>query len=141
MTRIIVIVLLLIGSSLIAEDKKPAVDPNLTGQWEITSATYNGSEAAQAAGAQLAFADGELKALKDGKEVRTLKFTLDPKANPKRIDMTRDDGKSAPGIYTIEKDELKLCYRDYGETDAGPPKKFESKEGDKVFLLVLKRVK
>ena len=92
-------------------------------------------------GAQLVFGDGEIKAVKDGKEVRTLKFTVDPKASPKRIDMTRPDGKSAPGIYVVEKDELKLCYRDYGDADSGPPKAFESKPAEHMFLLVLKRVK
>jgi uncharacterized protein (TIGR03067 family) len=126
---------------LVADDTKPATDSDLKGKWEVTSATYDGNERPASQGGQLVFGDGEIKALKDGKEVRTLKFTTDLKANPKRIDMTRADGKSAPGIFVVEKDELKLCYRDYGETENGPPKKFESAAGDKVFLLVLKRVK
>ncbi len=141
MTRTVALFWMLVAVPLVADDKKPATDPDLAGKWEVTSATYDGNDRPASQGGQLVFGDGEIKALKDGKEVRTLKFTVDPKASPRRIDMTRPDGKSAPGIYVVEKDELKLCYRDYGEAESGPPKKFESAAGDKVFLLVLKRVK
>jgi uncharacterized protein (TIGR03067 family) len=46
--------------------------------------------------------------------------------------------RKALGIYAIDKDELRLCYAEPGATR---PTKFESKPGDRVFLLVLKRVK
>ena len=45
---------------------------------------------------------------------------------------------TAFGIFVIEKGEMKICYAEPG---ADRPKKFESKEGDKMFLLVLKRMK
>lgn len=141
MTRFVAIACLLLVPPLVADDKKPAADPDLKGKWEITAATYDGQERDDMKGGQLVVGDGEIKAVKDGKEVRTLKFTVDPKASPKRIDMARPDGKSAPGIYAVEKDELKLCYRDFGDADSGPPKAFESKPAERMFLLVLKRVK
>ena len=41
-------------------------------------------------------------------------FDLDPKASPKTIDMTPDDGpfkgKTFRGIYQLEGDELKACF-------------------------------
>ena len=73
------------------------------------------------------------------KKGRTLRFTLNPNADPKRIDLDKggEVGK-AYGIYALDKDQLKLCY---GEPGAERPKAFESKAGSKVFLIVLKRVK
>jgi uncharacterized protein (TIGR03067 family) len=138
MTRLAV--LALIAAPLFADDKKPA-DPDLKGRWEITATTYDGNEQKATVGARLEFADGEFRTLRNGKVVGTIKFTLDPKKSPKRIDMVNDKGDSAPGIYKVNKDELTLCYRDYGDSASGPPEKFESKPGERMYLRVLKRVK
>ena len=89
MTRFVPFACLLLAAPLVADDKQPATDPDLKGHWEITTATYDGQERDAMKGAQLVFGDGEIKAVKDGKEVRTLKFTVDPKASPK-ADLTAD---------------------------------------------------
>jgi uncharacterized protein (TIGR03067 family) len=138
MTRLIAFALLAVP--LLADDKKPA-NPDLNGKWEVASATYDGNEQKATAGARLEFADGEFQTLKNGKVVRTIKFTVDPKESPKRINMVNDKGDAAPGIYKVDKDELTLCYRDYGDSASGPPEKFESKPGGRMYLIVLKRVK
>jgi uncharacterized protein (TIGR03067 family) len=124
-----------------AEEKKP--DPKadaaaLKGVWEIVSTTYDGKEM-PAKGRTLVFTDKEFTAFSGEKQGRTVTFTLDPSTDPKRIDLDRggEDGK-AFGIYALDKDELKLCYAQRG---AKRPSAFESKEGQKVFLLVLKRTK
>ena len=66
-------------------------------------------------------------------------YRVDATADPRRIDLDQAyGGKKALGIYTIDKDEVRRCYAEPG---AARPTKFESKPGDRVFLLVLKRVK
>ena len=133
--------LLLLAFALAADDKKPdpKADPAaLKGIWEVVSTRYDGNEV-PSKGRTLVFEKTEFTAYVGDKRGRTLKYTLDPTTDPKRIDLDKggEDGK-AFGIYSLEKGELKLCY---GEPGDQRPKAFESKPGGKVFLLVLRRVK
>lgn len=121
-----------------ADEKKPT-DAALKGKWKVTSATFNGAESGGLKGRTLVFKDGAFTTYDGDVEGRTLTFTLNPKANPKEIDLDRGgDGVKALGIYQIEKDELKLCY---AEPKESRPTKFESAAGNRTFLLVMKRVK
>jgi uncharacterized protein (TIGR03067 family) len=133
---------LVVYAPLFSEEKKSdpkKVAATIKGKWEVVSAMFNGDESVGLKGRVLEFGDKEFTAYEGDKKGRTIGFTLDAAANPKQIDLSRgNDGAKALGIYSIEKDELKLCY---GEPGAERPKKFESPAGDKVFLLVLKRVK
>lgn len=138
MTRRLAIVFVLAAGPVGADEKKPATDPALQGKWEVTAAAFNGTAMPALKGRTLVFGDDEFTTYDGDTPGRTLTFTLDPNAKPKQIDLTRPDGAEAPGIYSVGKDELKLCY---AEPRADRPKKFESKAGDRVFLLVLKRVK
>jgi len=124
-----------------AEEKKP--DPKadtaaLKGVWEIVTTTYDG-KVVPAKGRTLVFTEKEFTAFSGEKQGHTVAFTLDPSTDPKRINLDRG-GKfgMAFGIYAVDRDELKLCYAEPG---ARRPSAFESKEGQKVFLLVLKRAK
>jgi uncharacterized protein (TIGR03067 family) len=135
------LILLVLTLPAAADDKRP--DPKadaaaLKGIWEVVSSHFDGNEV-PSTGRTLVFGEKEFTAYIADKKGRTLKFTLDAAANPKRIDLDKGgkDGK-AYGIYALDKDELKICY---GEPGAERPKAFESKAGDKKFLLVLKRVK
>jgi uncharacterized protein (TIGR03067 family) len=128
----------LIGVPVFAEEKKADANP-LKGKWEIVSASFNGNVSPMLKGRILKFGDGEFTTYDGEEKGRTIAFALDPKADPKQIDLNRDGGETkALGIYAIDKDELKLCYAEPG---ADRPKKFESTVGGKMFLLVLKRVK
>jgi uncharacterized protein (TIGR03067 family) len=60
-------------------------------------------------------------------------FTIDAKAEPKRIDLP-ELGK---GIYKLEKDKLTICWAIVGER----PKEFKSTAKPPTGLLVLERVK
>jgi uncharacterized protein (TIGR03067 family) len=134
-------VLVLVAAPAWAEEKKPAPKTDaaaLKGVWEIVSTSFDGKEV-PVKGRTLVFGDKEFTAFSGEKQGRTIAFTLDPSKDPKQIDMDRGGTVSkALGIYSLDKDELKLCY---GEPGAERPKAFESKEGKKVFLLVLKRAK
>jgi uncharacterized protein (TIGR03067 family) len=139
MNRVVLCASILVAVPAFADEKKPAADAALKGKWEVTSAKFNGSELTSLKGRVLDFGDEEFTTYDGEAKGRTLSFTLNPKADPKQIDLDRGgpDGK-ALGIYSIGTDELKLCYAEPG---AERPAKFESSAGSRVFLLVLKRTK
>ncbi len=63
-------------------------------------------------------------------------FTLDTKKKPKEIDFGGDD-KTTKGIYTFEKEQLKLAMAEIGQDR---PTEFKSPDGTRLILIVLKRV-
>ena len=68
-------------------------------------------------------------------------FKLDTTKKPKEIDLMIDkNGKKdhAKGIYELDGDTLKICLMD---GDGDRPSKFESADGSKSLLIVLKREK
>jgi len=139
MNRAVLFGFILVAGPALADEKKPAAEAALRGKWEVTSARFNGSELTGLKGRVLDFGDAEFTTYDGEAKGRTLSFVLNPKADAKQIDLDRggDDGK-ALGIYSVGKDELKLCYAEPG---ADRPARFESAAGGRSFLLVLKRVK
>lgn len=137
MSRLNVIAILLLTLPASADEPKPATDTALKGRWEVTAARFNGADSDGLKGRVLVFDEREFTAYDGEKKGRTVAYTVDPKAEPKRIDLASGgDGKKALGIYSVTKDELKVCY---GEPGADRPGKFESGAGGRIFLLVLKR--
>ena len=124
MNRVVLCASLLAAVPVLADEKKPPTDAALRGKWEVTSARFNGSEFTSLKGRVLDFGDEEFTTYDGEAKGRTLSFTVDPRADPKQIDLDRGgpDGK-ALGIYSIGKDELKLCYAEPG---ADRPARFES---------------
>jgi uncharacterized protein (TIGR03067 family) len=71
-------------------------------------------------------------------------FKLDTSFNPRLIDFTRSEGgrkgQLSEGIYSIDKDTLKLCF--YRTPDVKKrPTDFTAAEGTGFRLIVLRRVK
>jgi uncharacterized protein (TIGR03067 family) len=64
------------------------------------------------------------------------KYVLDPKTNPKAIDLTDNDGHRAPGIYSLCGDNLKVCI-DEGSDER--PKVFATKPDTRLSVWVFKR--
>ena len=134
----ILFVVALLATPVWADAKKaePKVDPALKGKWEIVSGRFNGNESPSVKGRFLKFTNSELITYySDEDKDLTVPVKIDASASPKQIDIDRF-GDLALGIYTIEKDTLKICY---GEPGADRPTKFQSLAGERVFLLVLKR--
>jgi len=73
-------------------------------------------------------------------------YTLDPTRKPKAIDLTFDrgpaEGKTLPGIYELDGDELKICYVSPDPEEGrgkGRPTGFAAKAGSGHLLWVFKR--
>src|SRR5262249_11541849 len=64
------------------------------------------------------------------------RYTLDPSAKPRAIDLTDKKGRKTLGIYSLEKGKLRICWTERGKSR---PKTFATKAGSGVELLVLKR--
>ena len=112
----------------------------IRGKWEVSAVTFNGTTFARLKGRILEFGEEGISTVDGDSPLRVVvAYTVDAASNPKRIDLGEEyAGKKALGIYSIAKDELRLCYAEPG---AERPAKFESKPGDRVFLFILKRVK
>jgi uncharacterized protein (TIGR03067 family) len=67
---------------------------------------------------------------------------LDPAKKPKAIDTTAEGeqhkGQKMLGIYTLEKDEMKVLFTQPGEDR---PAEFRTKQGTQQILITYKRVK
>lgn len=132
------LILLFVVPVLIGDDK-PAATPTIRGKWEVSAATFNGTAFKAPKEHIFVFDEEDITTFNGGAPIRSVTFTLDAATDPKRIDLDAGAGdKKALGIYALDKDELRICYAEPG---AGRPARFESKPGDRVFLLVLKRVK
>jgi uncharacterized protein (TIGR03067 family) len=116
----------------------------LEGTWQYTSQVDNGKETEKEklkAVTVTITADGKWEAKQEGKVFLEGTVRIDPSKKPKAADWkitTEGDlkGKSALGIYDVDKDTWKHCF-----SFDKRPEKFESEEGSKVTNAVLKRVK
>jgi len=64
-------------------------------------------------------------------------FRLDPSKSPKEFDMVRDaDQKNLPGIYSVSKEELRLCISEPGTPR---PTTFTTVAGSRFSAIVLRR--
>ena len=61
---------------------------------------------------------------------------VDPTKTPKEMDATDSEGKTIPGIYKFDKDQLTVCFASPGK---GRPKEFSVKAGTGQFIHVWKK--
>ncbi|HEX4131223.1 MAG TPA: TIGR03067 domain-containing protein [Pirellulales bacterium] len=77
--------------------------------------------------------------LGEGAEKLELPYTLDPAADPKRIDLRFGPDKGREGIYKLDGDKLEMLL---GPDDkAVRPKDFSASDGEGFVLVVLERLK
>lgn len=118
----------------VAADKTP-----LEGKWTIESLTRDGKADESMKGATREHKGDaySIVPLKDGKPTEGT-FTID--AEKKTIDMKPSSGnfkgKTLLGVYKLDGDTLTVAFH-----ESERPKGFESKEGSKVVLAVMKKAK
>jgi uncharacterized protein (TIGR03067 family) len=115
----------------------------LSGTWQATAYVLNGQKASDAdmIKIQLVFdADGNTKALNDGKLFLASSTKIDPTADPATIDITFTGGEgkggTALGIYKIEGDVLTICRSAPGKAR---PAGFSSEPGSGLTLMSYRR--
>ncbi len=145
-----------VGTLLIAATPNSGADEpagTLEGKWTVVAAVMNGVKATDRIAGRLKIAvRGNKLMLKPGLSVNgngkvelgdsqgnEATFSLDPKTSPAQIDLTFGSGRNkiaVKGIYSVEKDELKLCF-----SPRERPKDFENVARSGQTLLVAKRDK
>jgi uncharacterized protein (TIGR03067 family) len=147
--------LVIVSANLISlqapvEDAMKREKESLIGSWRVVSLEANGQKFPAEATKELRFIfTAEAATRKRGDKAESgAGYRLDPSKSPKWIDMTGEkEGKPhmVPGLYWLEGDSLKLCFRtDYKKdgklTDAPPrPTRLDGGEGSEQVLMVLTR--
>ena len=117
---------------------------NIEGTWYCVSAIVNGKTLPKATTEllRLTLTKERYKTEKGTEVLFDSTYTLDPRKNPKEINMVGTEGeltgKIAPGIYSHDGKLLKLCYVMPG---LPRPQSFESAEGTQIFLITWTRAR
>ena len=136
----VIMALACVGASITSTGMNKGDD--LQGAWTCISATVNGKALPKetAAALRLTITQDRYKTEKPGEVLFDSTYRVDPSRSPRQINMVGTEGdlkgKEAQGIYSIEKDTLRICYTMPG---GGRPERFESLPGSKAYLVVWKR--
>jgi uncharacterized protein (TIGR03067 family) len=138
--------LLLPAALLFADDKDKKKDIDaLQGTWKVEIFKNGGQAAPEDDIKELKFIikDNKYTLAKEGEEIETGTFKLDPEKKVKTIDLEiqsgQDKGKKQLGIYTLKEDTFIFCFAPPGETER--PTKLESTAENKAIFSELKREK
>jgi uncharacterized protein (TIGR03067 family) len=140
MRALIAILLAGIGLAQAGDDKSDL--DLMQGSWEIVSLVEKGEKAPkeELEALVVVIEKDTFTTLEKGKAVVKYRIKLDPSKTPKAIDFThlldKEKDKTEPGIYTFEKDLLKLVL---DEDKKGRPTVFEGKETASYSVMVLKK--
>jgi uncharacterized protein (TIGR03067 family) len=125
-----------------AEEAIKQDQERLTGTWRVIRAEVEGTAIPprEHRELRLTFADGKFSARRGDEEPQEGAYALDPRKNPRRIDITRSNGPTGSrkqlGIYQFTGDTLRICTFDNGEDR---PTSFETRDRPGCTLLVLRR--
>jgi uncharacterized protein (TIGR03067 family) len=124
----------------------------LQGAWEIVGKEFMGKKATKEEidklKGEMVIKDGKVTQWQDDAGLRSVvseaTLKIDPKAEPKALDLTYTkgelvEGKTIPAIYEVKDDTLKVCYA--LTPDDKRPTDFAGKGDGKAFFLTYKRVK
>ena len=120
------------------DEPKPATDDRdkIVGTWENVQRRYDGEDVDPSKD-RMIITKGLMKS-DTGAIGTTYVYTLDPSADPKRIEMWPEresgtTGKPDHGIYKLEEDRLTICINPF--KDGRRPKKISAEKGEPYILL------
>ncbi|MFO0812692.1 MAG: TIGR03067 domain-containing protein [Gemmatales bacterium] len=129
-----------------ADDKVADEDKKFEGTWVVVAMEVGGRKMQEEAFAEMTFTfKGKNYEQKIGDMlVEAGKQDLDPSKKPMNMDITVTDGetkgKKQLAIYEWDgADKVKICAADHDDTNR--PAKFETKEGSKEMIFILKKKK
>jgi RNA polymerase sigma-70 factor (ECF subfamily) len=128
-----------------ADDGKDALGKeikNLVGTWKLVSSESEGNKVPEnilkGEVVRWKITESTILMTVENKKKEEDKYTLDPAASPKTIDLTDKEGHRTPGIYLLDGDSLKVCLNEGGNER---PKEFASKPGTHLSVWVFAREK
>jgi len=129
------------GSQESAQEQTRREEKRLEGRWTFLRCTINGEEFPLADDpTEIFFEAQEMKIVLMGKVTSQGKFSINPLAKPKAIDIANPakeyQGKKGLGIYEFKSEELWLAIARAGEKRPGD---FSCKKGSGHQLMVLRR--
>ena len=138
-------VLLLVAAGLLVAAEDPKADAkkdkeNIQGAWKAVSGEAGGRPMSEERvnSIKIVITADKITVNGVGENARVSTYKIDPAQKPKTIDLTNEMDETAPGIYELDGDMLKVCWNQGGSE---LPKKFESKPDTQVRLMVFKREK
>ena len=137
----VVVIGLLIAADDAKKDDTMKDKESLKGTWIVQSSERDGQADESIKDDTVTF-DGDSASVMTKDKEQKATFKLDASKKPKTIDFTPSEesekDKVVLGIYSLDKDELKVCF-----TKAGGerPTEFSAKEGTGHHLIILKRKK
>lgn len=144
------LVLVAVGSGLASGgDDADRVATKLQGQWVGTALEVNGEKAPEedAKAFRMTITSDEiiLMTCKGDRCIeRKKKYTLDTSKSPMWINLTTLDGQEKGttqlSIFSLGKDELKLCTAAFPKASAERPTEFKTIAGDGMLVVVVRRV-
>ena len=137
----VVVIGLLIAADDAKKDDTMKDKESLKGTWIVQSSERDGQADEGSKDATVTFDGDSVTVITNDREQKAT-FKLDASKKPKTIDFTPSEGsekdKVVLGIYSLDKDELKVCFTKPGEER---PTEFSAKEGTGQQLHILKRKK
>jgi len=117
---------------------KEADGEQVKGTWVVVVSEKGGEKQKGQVG-ERAVIDGDHITLHWGEKRAHMRYRLDPGKRPKRIDLENEQRETAPGIYELDGDTLRICHPKGGAVRSD---KFESrKDSPNYYLLILRRAK
>jgi uncharacterized protein (TIGR03067 family) len=140
----VLIPMFLLGVACLADaaprPDEPKVPDELQGTWKLVSVETEGTANAPLGGGSPRWVVKGDKILYGGEEV--IKLTADASTTPRVIDLKfRDPDRVYEGIYTVEKDKLKVCLNKKTEGAKDRPGMFSTKDQSDWVLLTFDREK
>ena len=137
------LVVLSLGAGGSGDEQKKEL-AKFAGTWALGECRYDGTDHSNLK-FKIVFKGDEGKVEGNDKvtnEYAKIKFTLDPTAKPKTMDLTVSAGSQTDAkmeaIYEFKDNELRICAKVFG---TGRPKEFDAPDGSSTVLIVLKREK
>jgi len=121
-----------------AEAPAPKEPADLQGVWRLESVEVKGEQRPPLGGGEPRLVFDGSKVLYDGEEIASV--TADPRSTPKIIDLTFSDPKrTMEGIYTVEKDTLRVCINIHTDGVKERPQDFSTADKENPRVLVFQR--
>jgi uncharacterized protein (TIGR03067 family) len=129
-----------VSSPALRKKNDPKEIVRLLGTWEYVSATYEGKPIEFGKNETITLTEDSWTLRRNGKPISNSTWEIDSTRNPKWLTQFTRGGKANfvdRWVYKFDEEQLVLCKSSW--MDERRPTEFMSREGDKQYLIVLRR--